>query len=149
MKQTLWQAVFLLGLCVLPALATAWWHPRSPYLADASVQASESVVLADDEISVSAALSLQEPLLWVDARSVADYEETHIPGAVRLSLDEWEGGVFEVLERVPVEGWVVVYCGSRQCGASREVADRLREEMGLDRVKVLHGGWEAWKAGQP
>lgn len=149
MKQTLWQAVLMLVVCVLPALGSAWWHPRSPYRAEDVARASESVTLQDDEITLAAALALSEPLLWVDARPEAEYADAHIPGAARLSLEDWEGGVFDVLERVSVDGWVVVYCGSQRCGASREVADRLREEMGLERVKVLHGGWDAWKAGQP
>jgi rhodanese-related sulfurtransferase len=39
---------------------------------------------------------------------------------------------------------VVVYCSSESCGASREVARRLREEARLQNVFVLEGGWEAW-----
>lgn len=149
MKQTLWQVLMLVGLCVLPALATALWHSRSPFKAVAMAEAAVPITLADDEVTLAGAQELEGALLWVDARPAAYYDESHIPGAVRLSVDDWEDAVFEVLERVPVDGWVVVYCGSWQCGASREVADRLREEMGLERVKVLHGGWESWKAAQP
>lgn len=146
MRRTLWQVVGLLVLCVLPAVATAWWHPRSPYRAEES--GNSTVVLADDEVTLATALAWEKAVLWVDARSQADFEAQHIPGAVWLSAGEWEAGLFEVLERVPEDGWVVVYCGSERCGASREVADRLRDEVGLKRVVVLHGGWDAWKAGQ-
>jgi len=43
---------------------------------------------------------------------------------------------------------VMVYCNSRKCHASEEVAHRLREEVGLRPVYVLRGGWEAWKGAQ-
>jgi len=40
---------------------------------------------------------------------------------------------------------VVVYCSSLSCQASQEVAEKLREEVGLQSVFVLQGGWEAWR----
>jgi len=97
---------------------------------------------------LTTALAWGDEVLWVDARPEAAYATQHIPGAAWLTSGEWETGLFEVLERVSAEGWVVVYCGSQRCGASREVAERLRDEVGLERVVVLHGGWDAWKSGQ-
>ena len=44
---------------------------------------------------------------------------------------------------------IVVYCSSKKCHSSEEVARRLREEVGLKTVYVLRGGWEAWKGARP
>ncbi|MEM8736945.1 MAG: rhodanese-like domain-containing protein [Planctomycetota bacterium] len=147
MKDVAWQVAGLLLVGALPAVATAWWHPRSPYGGSAAGDTSEASALADGEVRLATALGWGESVLWVDARPSAEYTQQRIPGAVWLSVDDWEAGLFDVLERVPTEGWVVVYCGSQRCEASREVAERLRDEAGLERVVVLHGGWDAWKAG--
>ena len=36
----------------------------------------------------------------------------------------------------------VVYCGSEACAASRKVADRLRDSVGIAEVYILSGGDE-------
>ena len=53
------------------------------------------------------------------------------------------GDIFLALQ----PGWsIVVYCDSRECQASKHVAERLRgEEYQFDNVYVLHGGWEVWQ----
>ena len=40
---------------------------------------------------------------------------------------------------------VVVYCDGGGCEASRHVADRLRDKLGMKSVFVLKGGWPAWQ----
>lgn len=149
MRGTLIQMLILLAVAVVPALATARWHPRSPFFppdVPPELSSGETAVtqLADDEVSVEQALAWGESVLWIDARSTKEYTKNHIPGAHLLNEQDWEGQLFEVLDAAPLNdpGRVVVYCGSQRCGASRAVADRLRKEAGLERVYVLHGGWD-------
>lgn len=86
----------------------------------------------------------------LDARPAGFFEQSHIPGALNLNEDDWEGGLGGFLEVWSPELEVVVYCDSRACQASEHVAERIREELGIEHVRILEGGWEAWqKAGQP
>ncbi len=82
--------------------------------------------------------------MWADARPDEQFEREHIPDAIALNEDRWN----ELLPRMLAD-WspgkrVVVYCSSRSCAASHEVARRLRDEAKLTDVFVLHGGWEKW-----
>lgn len=118
--------------------AVSWvWHPPSTEM--------RQDTLAEGEVTLTTAREWSEKVLWLDARSQADYQTNHIPGALLLNEDRWNDLVATVLEKWQPERVIVVYCGSQSCKASHQVAKRLREEMGLSPVHVLHGGWEAWQ----
>ncbi len=85
-------------------------------------------------------------VIWVDARPEEEFAREHVPGALLLNEDRWNELLPQMLMAWSPEKRVVVYCSSQSCGASREVARRLREEAQLKNVFVLDGGWEAWLA---
>lgn len=88
----------------------------------------------------------QGGVLWVDARSTADYEQDHIPGAVLCNEDDWDAGLMRVLEAWQPGDLVVVYCDAERCDASDAVGERLRRETGFEDIHTLHGGWQTWRA---
>ncbi|MEO7099461.1 MAG: rhodanese-like domain-containing protein [Luteolibacter sp.] len=85
-------------------------------------------------------------ILWVDARSRAQWQKSGLPGSVLWSLDPSEDmQKFEadIAVRIMETPRVIVYCGDENCGLSREVAKRIRAlDLGAE-VSVLRGGWEA------
>jgi len=132
LREILW----LLTLTLFLAAGSALLHPTAPsWSRDA---------LADGEVNFDIIDQWDEDVLWADARSREEYEEAHIPGAVLLNEDAWEELLFDFFDRWQPGGKVVVYCGSRGCRASHEVAERLREETGEEEIYVLHGGWDTW-----
>ena len=140
-------AALLLALALLPALATALWHPKRP--PPQAAQTANSVGHPNQSPQLTLAEIRQEPrfrqALWIDARPPEAYALGHVPGAVRLSEAEWETSLPSVLDRWQPEMPIIVYCNSTQCGTAQSVADRLRRELGYDHVYVLRGGWEAWR----
>jgi rhodanese-related sulfurtransferase len=84
-------------------------------------------------------------VLWVDARSRRAYEAEHIPKAILLNAAEWENLVPSFLDAWEPDVPIVVYCDSASCDASTRIAERLRNEMGIENVFVLKDGWETWK----
>ncbi len=100
-------------------------------------------VLAAGEIHTVDARALE--VLWLDARSEADYEAAHIPEAICLNEDNWDDGIVELMG-----AWltnprpIVVYCGSESCGTSKRIAERLREALPDAEIYSLKGGWDAW-----
>lgn len=98
-----------------------------------------------DEITLTAARAHHGPLLWIDARSDAEFSRDHIPEALLLNADHWEAQVTQVLRSWQPGTRVIVYCSQSGCGASRNTADRLRGEYRLPDVWVLRGGWAAWQ----
>ncbi len=136
------QAAVLLSIALLPALLSAAWH-RDVW------QGSPAPALSPGEVSPATVALWPESPLWVDARTRARHEEGHIPGAILLDEEEWSALLPGLLARWQPRARVVVYCDSAQCRASAAVARRLREDVGLPDVFVLHGGWEAWREAQP
>jgi rhodanese-related sulfurtransferase len=93
---------------------------------------------------------LRKPaLLWVDGRPAAAYEAGHFPGAVHLTLDDWDAGLGPLLEQWEPGVAMVVYCDGGGCESSRTIASRLREELGEEAVFWLVGGWEVLKTEVP
>lgn len=130
------QLLILVLLAGSVGALNGWLNPSTP-----SWNPSE---LGEGEVSLEIVDSWGEPVLWIDARSEGAYDEAHIPGAVLLNMDRFDEllpGLFDVWQG---DERLVVYCDSLQCGASEAVASRLREDMGMEEVFVLKGGWIEW-----
>lgn len=138
MRSLLRQSVLLLGLAFLPAVGQALYC-RDKISWHSPVPASEMVTVAN-------ARGWGSNAIWIDARPEEDFAKEHVPGAILLNEDQWNGLLPQMLATWSPEKRVVVYCSSESCGSSREVARRLRQEAQLKNVFVLEGGWEAWLA---
>jgi rhodanese-related sulfurtransferase len=135
MKSLARQVAILLMAAALFASVSAWlWWKRGKW-----------DVFCDHSVTLSEISQWKQPVLWVDARSTREFKLQHIPSAVRLTEDDWNELLPDLLKVWEPGSMVVVYCSSHKCHASEEVAKRLREEAGLKPVFVLRGGWEAWK----
>lgn len=87
-----------------------------------------------------------ENVLWVDARSDEAFEAAHLEAALALNEENWETGFAPLLD-VWVPGTpIVVYCSSQSCLRSHHVASRLRDELGVDEIYSLKGGWDSLEA---
>tara|TARA_B110000208_G_scaffold77106_1_gene98779 strand:+ start:1703 stop:2116 length:414 start_codon:yes stop_codon:yes gene_type:complete len=99
--------------------------------------------LAAGEIQPNDARALQ--VIWIDARSEADYHTEHIPAAIYLDEDHWETGIIELMDAWLTQPRpIVVYCGSERCDTSKRIAERLREALPDAEVYSLKGGWDSW-----
>jgi rhodanese-related sulfurtransferase len=131
--QALRQLAALLALALAPALVSG--------LVQLKLIDREPL---QDEVAANVAQSWGVKVQWVDARPRAKFEQGHIPGAVLLNEDEWDRLVPAFLDAWEPEKVVVVYCEGGSCDASHSVARRLREDLKLENVHVLKGGWAAW-----
>ena len=136
-RRSLRQAALLCALALVPAVLTAWLHPRRPDWEQLRHPVAE-LPLADIRQRYPDAL-------WIDARSAAAYAQGHAPGAILLNEDAWDEQLAAFVEVWRPGQMMVVYCNSASCGASRAVAGRLRRELGVTDVVVLQGGWSAWR----
>ena len=120
-----------------------------PDPADASCGADELVPEQLPRITV-AELRKQlgtAQLSLIDARSRAEFDAGHVPGAYNLPAHE-AAGILEV-QSIPVDinELVVTYCdGGEACYLSEYLGLLLRDEVQCKTVRVLEGGWTAWLA---
>ena len=83
--------------------------------------------------------------IFVDARSLEDYEQGHIQGAVSLPVGQFEEKIAAFLERYPPEASIITYCSGRTCLDSHHLAEFLLE-FGYDKVTVFIDGFPGWEA---
>jgi rhodanese-related sulfurtransferase len=133
-----------LALSALAAAATYALHPKRPALYFEDEPLAEGEVRWSD---VAVRWGSHGAVVWVDAREREKFEAGHLEGAVLLNEVEWwellEANVETVLEAATAGRPVVVYCGTQACEASKKIATRLRDEVGVPEVYVLKGGWPA------
>lgn len=140
-RQPAVQAVVILLLALIPALATALFSPNRPQW--------DREQLAEGEISLADARKIPDAV-WIDARTKVDYEKEHVPGAILLNEDDWNSLLIAFASQWQPAQTLIIYCDSLQCDSSHQVAKRIQKELGAEKGKVfvLKGGWQSWKQAQ-
>ncbi len=140
MRRLLFEAGLVLGLSLIAAGLSAFFHPKRPawYLVEEA-----DVVRWSIDLERGRELFESGRALWVDARPARQFEKSHFPGAISLDADQWAERVIAEQERLQAAmgNPVVVYCDGTRCEKSREIAKRLRELLGLQPVYLLRGNW--------
>jgi rhodanese-related sulfurtransferase len=80
------------------------------------------------------------PVAVLDVRSAAEYEAAHIPGSVRVGLDELRADTGTVASVLPDRAVVVCRSGSRAEQACQALARSGRHD-----VLLLDGGIQGWE----
>jgi len=84
-------------------------------------------------------------ILFVDAREMEEYNESHISGAI-LGPDV----PGELTKIFPTDKPLITYCSGGHCDLSFELAVELMEEYNYEKVFVYEGGLPEWEdAGYP
>lgn len=136
-KKTFRWTVALLLLAVVPAALNAWLNPSRP--------AWNLTQLKEGEVNLAQLSLWADAYVLVDARSPEVYEAGHIPEAINVYAGTFDDQILGLLDVWNPEHAVVVYCDSRQCGASEELAKRLRDDFQMEQVYVLKGGWQSYQ----
>ncbi len=85
----------------------------------------------------------------VDARSPAEYNAGHLPGAILCYVYELDSFLADLLAAAPFDAPLMVYCTGEDCEDSRFLAEALRE-MGYRLIYIYLGGYSGWlEAGLP
>lgn len=80
--------------------------------------------------------------LFIDSRHDFDYREGHITGAQNLPLKDFDAKK-SLLNDVPKDRTIVVYCDGAECNSSIELAVKLMNG-GFKNVRIFFGGWREW-----
>ena len=128
--KTVKEGLIILAISVVSGVVAFFVHPKAP-----------SFSAGDLELELEQIDDLG-PVFWVDARSDEYFERGHLDGAISLNLERWEELLLGFLDSWPPDATVVIYCSSQACLRSHEVAERLQDELGVEEIYVLKGGWE-------
>ena len=143
----------LLGLAVnqLRRSPLPWWAPKqvelsapSQYLACGSD--NEVKPEASGTISQSRARALlgSNDTIFVDARMPNKFASSHIRGAINLPEERIGVESQKTMEKLLRYRTVVVYCDSKACACSAQLAWILRTRYQMQNVHVLERGLGGW-----
>jgi len=141
------------GRIVAAALAAAAvWHTvvtygffRSPHAVANIASHYEAFEVGEETIeSIQTAIARKDATI-LDARRTDAYDSWHIPGAFNLPVTATHGEVRQVLESIPKDQKLIVYCNSSQCSWARQVAHHIAAR-GYKNVSVFTDGVEGWMA---
>ncbi len=83
----------------------------------------------------------------VDSRFRSSYERGHIFGAINIPISMLHNERRTLLNHVPSDRPIVVYCQNSKCGYSDFVAASLVTD-GYSKVSLYRDGWEKWRSTQ-
>jgi rhodanese-related sulfurtransferase len=88
-------------------------------------------------------------VVLLDARLKANYELSHIPGAISFPFTSPAVDVQLFALKYPKQTQFVVYCGSEQCHMSHQMAEVLFKICGYTNVSEMPGGYAEYLAAEP
>lgn len=80
--------------------------------------------------------------LFVDARLRRDFEEGHVSGAFHLPFEAFLRGRPDVLDILPEDFLLIIYCEGGDCDSSHRVEQMLRQ-FGYTELHVFRPGYPA------
>lgn len=146
-----------IGLAVnqLRRAPIAWWAPKSvevnsPTKFLACGSDNEVKPEASGTISLIAARKLlgTKGTIFVDARDPNQYASSHIKGAINLPETKVGVETQGTIEKLLQYENVVVYCDSKACACSAQLAWILRSRYQMKNVHVLERGLGGWLRSQ-
>lgn len=115
----------------------------TPLSTEPGVAAAESVA---GELTAADVQQLVDEGITVilDARSVEEYTEGHIPGSINIPYDLLADYLDQLQQTTTPDQPVLCYCRGPECDLSDSLATELRL-MGYENVAVFKAGWLAWE----
>ena len=154
--KTIKEITMLVGASVALALVVNYLSPRGIALVgqwntakgiiSANAAGDETYRIAEiDQVTDAAKIFYDDDTLFVDARSTADYQSGHIPGAISLPVGQFDEQIESFLKRYPPNQPIVTYCSGQTFEDSHHLA-RLLLDTGFSEVRVFINGFAGWEA---
>jgi rhodanese-related sulfurtransferase len=174
-KQALWQGIIILLVATFIGLGVNSFHPKKVRLAfqRPPLKYAADSLFAEDLPSVNIAgqndsvpptpnasgeliilnagqlrqLVSQQQAMLLDARTPAEYEAGHLPGAMLLPFDllyDYE----QQINELPKDKWLICYCEGPPCDLGELLAKELLLR-GFQKVAVYQDGVNDWKKSYP
>ena len=154
--KTIKEIFILVGVAVTLALAVNQLSPRGMALVGqwdtaggvitANATGENDFHIAEiDQAADAAKIFYDGDTLFVDARSTADYESGHIPGAISLPVGQFDEQIESLLNQYPPDQPIVTYCSGRTSEDSHHLAQILLD-VGFTEVRVFIDGFPGWEA---
>ena len=149
--------IFAALLCLITVLGMFGCAANQPAANDTPSVTAPAEDVAMQYMTPAEALELleNEEYVFFDVRKAADYQTSHIPGALGYDMDAAKEGDFqagvatmqEAIEGVDKNIVLCCYSGKRYAQAATNVLSALGYDM--SKVYTLEGGFTAWSETYP
>jgi rhodanese-related sulfurtransferase len=78
---------------------------------------------------------------FVDAREEREYVTGHLRGSINIPSSAIYQHIGKLIEQVPPNEKIIVYCGGGDCEASHHVSDALQRDFKFADVTIYLKGW--------
>lgn len=148
MKKAILEALTILVISLTLALAVNGLRSKGIRLvrSPAPQPAAENSAGTGAEMAFSRAVEKFNTgqAVFIDARSAADYQAGHIPGALNLSPHRFDEWMDEFFTRTDPDRELIAYCHGEDCPLAKNLAQLLLE-AGFENVSYLADGWGQWE----
>ena len=149
------ELMVLLSVALLAAFTVNFFSPKGIALFGnwdtskgvISAKSKKDVVVHDLEIQdILAAKQIYDSgnAVFVDARAVETFEESHIKGAIALPVSQFDARIDSFKATYSFSTFIVTYCSGRECDDSHKLAQYLFR-AGYTSISVFIDGYPAWK----
>jgi rhodanese-related sulfurtransferase len=132
-------SLVILALAVLIGLGSSAASRGSLTLLPANASSTFRVVTVEE----ARAEHLNGHSVFLDSRSLQEYSEGHIPGAIGVSIASRNQRLGELVRTIPSASNLIVYCGGGTCQSAGALASWLLEK-GWYRIAVFEAGLPKW-----
>ncbi|CAN5353234.1 hypothetical protein BH09SUM1_BH09SUM1_25120 [soil metagenome] len=153
MSRWLGRCAVFLALAAALATADSFVRPipdqsEIPPAAGTELEPGDVVIMAAPKLTVQALRERydQGTANIIDARPIDQYREGHIPGAYHLDPAAFRAGRPELVDMLPTDLPIVIYCSGGDCDASHQVQKFLKS-YGFTKLEVFDGGFPEWQSG--
>jgi len=141
------QAVYITCISVIIALVVNSIRPDGlPLIKKPEDQKKNNETSGFKLISIEDAIKMhnRKDVIFVDARSVEDYNYCHIQGAINLPDHNFDSNIDSFLSKVTFDIKIITYCEGVECPLAYHLAEKLFF-FGYENVYYFNAGIEAWQ----
>ena len=139
------QFALLACLCASPTLQGAYTLSRAEVTPDPRYATSNfSALWPHISLEEAKRLLAQPGVVFVDGRSYAEWESSHIPGSIPLPGGEFDKRYAMHKSKLRKAKVIVSYCHGEHCGLADYLA-QLLSDKGHRNLAVFWGGFPAWE----
>lgn len=155
-NKTAREVIILLGISIIAAFLVNYYSPKGIALMGQwkesqgiiSAKAKDVILFTEweiEDIKIAKQIFDSGKAIFVDARSMLNFEEGHIKGAVSLPVGQFDLMIEEFKQKYARSQPIVTYCSGRTCDDSHHLAQLLFEH-GFDNILVFIDGYPVWEA---
>ena len=148
-NQTVSMTLEMAGAPAAGSLPANTANPASAPAANAAANPANTMQFPEMTWTQVKTLLAANKVVLVDARLKANYDVSHIPGAISFPANSTALEVQLFAARYPKDTPFVIYCGSEQCHMSHQLAEVFFKICGYTNVSAMPGGFAEYLAAEP